>query len=431
MSRGVEFGGLPRAFSPEMNTRCVRHGLRGLHVLVATCAIVACQAGAGRSTMPVTSASNPGSDRGAVVVEEAAVTTAAPGPEPTPAATPDPRAMTDEALGQLIQAASEDTGEFPSDNYVSNETSYLHVAEALSSEALRGRAYVGVGPEQNLTYLALTRPAMAYIVDIRRQNMLEHLVLRAVIERAPTREAFLLGLTSRRPPDDAGGDADDAIEAIFDRVAGLEPRPELQTEGVEAAAALMARLGVPLLEGDRASIEEVVRAFATRGVDLAYSMERSKRRYPTLRELMVARDLGGAQRSFLATEASYAAVRALLRENRVVPVVGDFCGERALKTVARDAAGRGLELGVFYASNVEEYLFKARCYDRFIDNVRAFPADDASLFVRVWFDQGRCHPAQLRGHRTTTVVAPVAASLARWDRGAYRSYWDVVTDRLR
>jgi hypothetical protein len=337
--------------------------------------------------------------------------------------------MTDEALGQLIQAASEDTGEFPSDNYVSNETSYLQVAEALMDETLRGRAYVGVGPEQNLTYLALTRPAMAYIVDIRRQNMLEHMVLRGAMERAPTREEFLLGLTSRRLPDgEARAPAGDALEAILDRVAALEPRPELAKEGTEAAVALMARLGVPLLGGDRAALEEVVQAFSTKGVDLAYSMERSKRRYPKLRELLAARDLAGAQRGFLATEESYAAVRTLLRENRVVPVVGDFCGDRALKTVARDVAARGLSLGAFYSSNVEQYLFKAKCYDRFVANVRAFPVDDASLFVRVWFDQGRRHPAQVGRHRTTTVVMPVGASLARWDRGAYRSYWDVVTD---
>lgn len=394
--------------------------------------VAACQPGAGRSPTPETAASTPGSTGGNAVVEDTAVETG-PAPAPAPhAAPPDPRAMPDEALGRLVQTASEDTGEFPSDNYVSNETSYLHVADALSSETLRGRAYVGVGPEQNLTYLALSRPAMAYIVDIRRQNMLEHFVLRAVFERATSREAFLLGLTSRRPPDGASpAPADDALESIFDRVARLEPRPELQAEGVEAAVALMERLGVPLIDGDRASIEEVVGAFATKGVDLSYSMERSKRRYPTLRELMVARDLAGAQRSFLASEASYAAVRALLLENRVVPVVGDFCGDRALKTAARDAADRGLKLGAFYASNVEQYLFQAKCYGRFVDNVRAFPADDTSLFVRVWFDQGRRHPAQRRGHRTTTVVAPVAASLERWDRGATRSYWKVVTAPAR
>ena len=93
-------------------------------------------------------------------------------------------AMADEALGRLVTTLSEDTGDFPSDNFVSNETSYLDVAETMLDEARQGRVYVGVGPEQNLTYLALMEPRMAYIVDIRRENMIEHLVLRALIRES-------------------------------------------------------------------------------------------------------------------------------------------------------------------------------------------------------------------------------------------------------
>ena len=190
----------------------------------------------------------------------------------------------------------------------------------------------------------------------------------------------------------------------------------------------MERLGVPLAKGDRASIQNVIKAFSEKGVDIAYSMEGSKRRYPKLRELLSATDSEGTQRSFLATEDSYSLVRSLLMANRVVPVVGDFCGEQALKGIADDVRSRKLQLGVFYTSNVEQYLFKAKCYDQFVDNVKAFPFDEESVFIRVWFDQGHPHPKQQPGHRTTSVVMPITTFMKRYEDGAYRNYWRVVID---
>jgi len=55
---------------------------------------------------------------------------------------------------------------------------------------------------------------------------------------------------------------------------------------------------------------------------------------------------------------------------------------------------RGVNLGVFYTSKVEQYLFEQKTYDAFGESVRAMPRDDASLMVRVWFDAGKPHPAQ-------------------------------------
>jgi len=275
----------------------------------------------------------------------------------------------------------------------------------------------------------MMEPRMAYIIDIRRENMLEHMMLRAMIEASETRAAFLERLTSRQPPpiETTAGEPP-SLDDLMTRVAVTRPQPELVKQGVDDTVELMKRLGVPLQKGDRASIENVVQAFAKKGVDISYTMERSKRRYPKLREILTATDPSGTPRSFLATEESYSVVRSLLKANRVVPVVGDFCGERALKGIADDVRARGLELGVFYTSNVEQYLFKAHCYDRFVDNVKAFPIDGESVFIRVWFDQGRSHPKQRPHHRTTTVVMPVETSLSRWDAGAYRNYWRVVID---
>ena len=72
-------------------------------------------------------------------------------------------------FSRLIQTLSEKDGYFRSDNFTSNETSYLHVVGKLREMGISGGAYVGVGPEQNFTYIAKIRPHIAFIVDIRRQ----------------------------------------------------------------------------------------------------------------------------------------------------------------------------------------------------------------------------------------------------------------------
>ncbi len=337
-------------------------------------------------------------------------------------------AMTDAELGGLINAMSEPTGDFPSDNFVSNETSYLHVAPSLLDEKMRGKAYVGVGPEQNLTYVAMMRPAMAYVVDIRRQNMLQHLLLRSLAEDARDRAAFLERLTARRPgccgvakPEFA------SFDELADALVKTDPSDDAVEAEVDRTLALMGRLGVARKPGDEESIRKVLQAFAKRGLDLAYSMKGSGRKYPSLRTLLAMQDDEGKQRSFLADEESFATVQGLLRANRVVPVVGDFAGDKALRGVAADMRRRGLTLGVFYTSNVEQYLFEGGSYGAFVGNVQAYPIDEASSFLRVWFDQGRAHPKQREGHRTTSLMMPVGAFLERHAKRPFMTYWHVTT----
>ena len=355
---------------------------------------------------------------------------------PTPAASSKPAdpfapAMRDGELGALVNALSEDTGEFPSDNFVSNETSFLHVASALDDDALRGKAYVGVGPEQNLTYVTMMRPRMAYVVDIRRGNLLEHMLIRSIAETSDNRATFLARLTSRdlgccnlAQPELA------TVDEIADAIALLKVVPDRIEQEAAEALALMDRLGVKRMRGDERDLRKTLKAFADKGLDLAYTMQGSGRRYPKLRELLAMSDADGKQRSFVADEESFQSLRGMLRANRIVPVVGDFSGDRALRGVAADMKQRGLVLGVFYTSNVEQYLFEGGTYGKFVGNVEAFPIDDTSRFIRVWFDQGRAHPKQREGHRTTSVVMPVRGFLRQWGDKPFPHYWKVATTEI-
>src|SRR5512136_1049110 len=98
---------------------------------------------------------------------------------------------------RLIRDLSEEGGYFFSDNFTSNEDSYLTVVDKLKELGVSGGAYVGVGPEQNFTYIAKVRPRIAFIVDIRRQALLQHLLYKALFQQAETRAQFLSALLCR------------------------------------------------------------------------------------------------------------------------------------------------------------------------------------------------------------------------------------------
>lgn len=357
-------------------------------------------------------------------IASAAVTTAAPSPPPTP---PSTKLLPDEEVGPLLARLSENPGDFPSENYVTNETSLLHVAKALRDPRLHGRAYVGVGPEQNYTYLGMLEPAVAYVVDIRRGNFLEHLVFRGCFEAGATRAEFLSALLARRaPPGSTDGGGFGPLDAAF-RAAPAEAA--LRDGGVARTRALLDRLHVVRDKGDDAAIARIHEAFFTHGLAIKYTMIGSQRKYPSLGENFSMHEDDADATTFLASEERYARVRQLVVDNRVLPVVGDFGGTHALRAVGEDMRARGQKLGVFYTSNVEQYLLEGtkRTYGAFVESVTSMPRDDASRIVRVWFDQGHAHPAQQKGHRTTQLTVPIDAWLARQATKPARSYWDVVT----
>src|SRR5262249_5003573 len=112
-----------------------------------------------------------------------------------------PTKLSDSAFWKLVTDFSEPGGYFRSDNFVSNETTYQWVIPELLRTTKPGGVYLGVGPDQNFTYIVALKPKVAFIFDIRRQNMLTHLMYKALIESSSDRADFLSRLFSRaRPP---------------------------------------------------------------------------------------------------------------------------------------------------------------------------------------------------------------------------------------
>jgi len=335
-------------------------------------------------------------------------------------------------LAALIERLSEPGGYFDTDNLISNEASFLQVGDALGGSA--GGAYLGVGPDQNFTYIARLRPRWAFIVDIRRQNMLEHLLFNAIFEKAETPLAYLSWLFCRPLlPSSTERPRGEGVEPARELIAALEVSPARAELFEQNLAAVLQhverRLAFPLADQDRADLRSLYRAFFEGQLELRFhSHGRPPMPYhPTFRELVTARSPSGREGHFLTSSADYRYVRDLARAGRIVPVVGDFAGPTSLKAIGGFLRERGEKVAAFYVSNVEFYLIRSGRFRSFVANLRDLPLAEGSLFIRAYFDYGLAHPAGLPGHRSTTLLQRIPRFLALYETGVYRSYWDVCT----
>src|SRR5262245_37355052 len=98
---------------------------------------------------------------------------------PAAAADPLPAQLRNSEFWKLVTTFSEPNGYFRSDNFLSNESGYQYVIPELKRAVRPQGVYLGVGPEQNFTYIVALQPKMAFIVDIRRGNLLEHLLYKS------------------------------------------------------------------------------------------------------------------------------------------------------------------------------------------------------------------------------------------------------------
>jgi len=283
-----------------------------------------------------------------------------------------PVRLTDREFWQLSADASEANGYFRSDNLTSNELGFERVIPDLVARTRPGEAYLGVGPEQNFTYIAATRPAIAVIFDIRRGNLHVQLMYKALFELAKDRAEFVSMLFSKPRP--AGLTADTSVTDLFAAFGTSESSEALYRQNLNAIAdRLTKHHALPLPPDDREAIERVYRVFFERGFAIRFS--------PTYADLMTATDGAGMFRSYLASESNFAILRALESQNLVVPVVGDFAGPKAIRRVGAYLKAHGATVGAFYLSNVEQYLQDGK-WAVFCRNVATLPLDASSTFIR-------------------------------------------------
>ena len=143
--------------------------------------------------------------------------------------------------------------------------------------------------------------------------------------------------------------------------------------------------------------------------------------FPTLKEIIAETDLNGRQGNFLASSEDYDIVRDLQRKNLIIPVTGNFAGQKALAAIGNYLRKYGLTVSVFYLSNVEQYLFEDSLFTDFVNNVRKLPIDERSLFIRSVLSRFG-HPAILPGHQFATLLQQIPVFLKDFDQGRYKYY---------
>jgi hypothetical protein len=334
-----------------------------------------------------------------------------------------PARLSDRQFWTLVEQFSEPNGYFRSDNLVSNEDTFQFVIPELTGIVKPGGVYLGVGPDQNFTYIAALEPGMAFITDIRRGNLQEHLMYKALLELAPTRTEFLSRLFSRKAPDGLGPDATvaDLFEA-YNRVRGSQDLYDTNFAAIKDL--LITRHKFPLDDEDVAGIGYVYGSFFAAGPYLSYSTSGfgSRGRYPSYRDLQVATDASGVPRGYLASEGNYQTLRALEQKNLILPVVGNFAGPKALRAIGAWLRDRGATVTVFYLSNVEQYLFQDRIWAEFARNVETLPLDGTSTFIRSCFNNcASSYPS-----RSVSLLDSMTALLKDVRAGRVNTYWDVL-----
>jgi len=294
---------------------------------------------------------------------------------PTGAAAELPSELSDTEYWKMISDFSEPSGYFQYEIVTSNETSYQAVIPDLMKRVRTGGTYLGVGPEQNFTYIAALEPKIAFIIDIRRDMMLEHLLYKSVFEMSANRVEFVSNLFSRRAAADLT--ADSSVQTIFQRFDRQPADPTLAEEHIKTILdRLKTQHHFPLAADDEKGIRALYNTFAREGV-LNFSSSFMSPGYSTL---MTLTDVSGKNWSFLATKENYERVRAMHQKNLIVPLVGDFAGAKAIRMAGQYLKDHGATVDVFYISNVEDYIQPV--WRKYVENIASLPLDSSSVFVR-------------------------------------------------
>jgi hypothetical protein len=309
---------------------------------------------------------------------------------------------------------------------VTNERYYQRAIPSLRDSVKAGGVYIGVGPEQNFTYISALRPRMAFVIDIRRQNAIEHLMYKALFEMAPDRADFVSRLFSLPRPERANPKM--GAEDLFSAYGSVRSDNSLfQKNLAEILNVLTERHRFALSADDRNSLQKVFRAFYENGLNIRYIFRGNDENHITYSQLMTATDGAGKNWSFLASEENFLVVKEMQQKNLIVPIVGDFAGPKAVKAVGTYVRDSGGVVSVFYVSNVEPYLFADGKWKVFYDSISTLPVEPSSLFVRTFFQATMRECAAQRPPIMTPVLNTIMDFVRDYQRGNIKTQCDLVT----
>ena len=340
-------------------------------------------------------------------------------PEKVPAL---PDRLTDTEFWTLVSDISEPGGYFRiSDNYTSNEREVGQLFTMLREGGVLGGVYIGVGPEQNFSYIAAIRPAMAFVVDIRRQAVMQHLMFKAAFELARDRADFIALLFSKPRPADLDGTT--PIQRIWEAYQTVATDPAVAARNSARIVEHLTRTHRFTFTSDEsAQLESVLEAFVQFGPAISTrggSGGGGGGNGVTFADLTGwSLNAEGQPQSFLSTEEHFRLVKSLHEKNLIVPVSGDFAGPRAIRSIGAYLRKQGGIVSAFYLSNVEQYLFQDGKQRAFYDNVATLPVNGGSVFIRPY--------SLRRGGGAAQSLCPIAGFIGAVNAGRISSNSDAL-----
>ncbi|MGH9840649.1 MAG: hypothetical protein ACREEM_17870 [Blastocatellia bacterium] len=337
-------------------------------------------------------------------------------------------------FGQLIERLSEKAGYFGSDNLISNELSYQHVLGRLQKNEVTGGVYLGVGPDQNYTYMAQIKPRLAIMTDIRRDAMLQHLLYKALFMMSRNRVEYLSLLFARPLPKDFKKWNDRPIRDLVDYFDRTPLDQKLADKLKDEAHKKLATFGMTLSQRDLETIDEIHHAFYTDCMEVRYTIRDrpTGRFFPAYRDILLEKDLDGRHRNYFASEADFQVIKGMHDRNLIIPITADLSGQKGVKAIGDFLKEVGEKVSAYYVSNVEFYLWRYDTMPRFVENLKALPIDEKSVLIRSYFNYAyytNVHPQTIENYFSVQILQTIDSMLKDYGANGYDSYYDLATRR--
>jgi hypothetical protein len=336
-----------------------------------------------------------------------------------------PRDIDTRTFWRMVTDMSEEGGYFRF-QFMSNEVEFPSVIPDLKKNVKSGGVYLGVGPEQNFTYIAAIQPRIAFIFDVRRDNMIEHLIYKVIFQMSANRAEFVSRLFSRKPT--APIPEKSTVRTLFRAYTTARPDSQLFNQNLQAIKNALSPF--PLNKKDLADVDEIYETIVRAGPGIDYSGSGGGYRggMSGYAALMTATDDQGIAWSYLASDENFQFVREMERKNLIVPLVGNFAGPKAIRAVGAYLKEHGAAVGMFYTSNVEQYLFQqGDDWRRYYSNVATLPLDTSGMFIRSsHYAFGAASRRQYGGTNYIMLLCSIPDLTKAFVAGRVRSYDDVI-----
>ncbi len=337
-------------------------------------------------------------------------------------------------FGALSARLSEKAGYFGSDNLVSNELSYLHPLGKLKEMNVTGGVYIGVGPDQNYSYIAQIKPKLVLQVDIRRDAQLQHLLYKALFMMASSRVEYLSYLCARPLPKDSKKWSEKTIRDLVEYFDRTPQDPKLVEKLKADVLKKVQSFGMDLQPRELETIAEIHHAFYEDCLEVRYTIRdrNTGRFFPAFRELLLEKDLDGNYRNYMANEADWLVLKQLHDQNKIVPVTADLSGVKAIREIGAYLKEINEKVCAFYVSNVEFYLWRYNTFDKWVDNLKALPIDAKSVIIRSYFNYAyytNPHPQTIDNSFSVQLLQTIESLIQDQAERGYDSYYEMATRR--